>query len=157
MALIFTKQKNTNSELVIFNKNRYTLIGIKKNRSVTFHHNLDSISITKDKRISNYRVGNFISDFKHDTTNSVYDIDNKHLLVIDSLGVYNVEIFRPDYILFTNSPKVNLNRLIDSIQPKQIIADASNYKSYVERWKQTCLDKKIPFHSTYEKGAFVLK
>ena len=150
MVLIFTKQKTTTSELVIFNKNRHTLIGIKKDRSVKFHHNLDNESITQDKTINNYKVGNFISGSKYDIINSVYNLDNKHLLVIDSLGVYNVETFRPDYILLTNSPKVNLNRLIDSLRPKQIIADASNYKSYVERWKKTCLNKKIPFHSTYE-------
>lgn len=156
MVLIFTKQKNTTSELVIFNKNRHTLIGIKKNRSVKFHHNLDSESITQDKTINNYKVGNFISESRHDTINSVYDLDNKNLLVIDSLGIYNVETFRANYILLTNSPKVNLNRLIDSIKPLEIIADASNYKSYVERWKLTCLNKKIPFHSTYEKGAYII-
>jgi competence protein ComEC len=60
-------------------------------------------------------------------------------------------------VLLTNSPRINLNRLIDSLKPKYIIADASNYKSYAQRWKTTCMNKKIPFHSTYEKGAFVLK
>ena len=46
-------------------------------------------------------------------------------------------------------------RLIDSIHPSTIIADGSNYKSYVARWKLTCLKTKITFHATSEKGAFI--
>jgi len=60
-------------------------------------------------------------------------------------------------VLFTNSPKLNLNRLIDSLQPNQVIADGSNYKSYVDRWKRTCAERKIPFHNTSEQGAFILR
>jgi competence protein ComEC len=38
-----------------------------------------------------------------------------------------------------------------------IIADGSNYKSYQERWQQTCIAKKIPFHQTSKKGAYIFK
>jgi competence protein ComEC len=79
------------------------------------------------------------------------------LLIIDSLGIYNVKSFQPDYVLLRNSPKVNLNRMIDSINPKIIIADGSNYKSYIKRWEQTCLKRKLPFHQTGKKGAFVIE
>jgi competence protein ComEC len=78
-------------------------------------------------------------------------------LIIDSLGIYDVKTFTPDIILLRDSPKINLNRLIDSIQPTQVIADASNFKSYVARWKATCTDKKIPFHYTNEKGFYSSK
>jgi competence protein ComEC len=47
--------------------------------------------------------------------------------------------------------------MIDSINPKYIIADGSNYTSYVNRWKQTCLKRKLPFHHTGKKGAFIIK
>ena len=52
---------------------------------------------------------------------------------------------------------INLERLIAMHQPNIIIADGSNYKSYVEKWEETCLKKKTPFHSTMQKGAFILK
>jgi competence protein ComEC len=87
----------------------------------------------------------------------IYQFKNKTLLVIDSLGVYKNLSFQSDYVLLSSSPRVNLNRVIDSLKPQQIIADASNYKSYVARWKKTCRDKKIPFHYTNEKGAFIIK
>ncbi|HAF78728.1 MAG TPA: competence protein, partial [Maribacter sp.] len=75
--------------------------------------------------------------------------------ITDSSVVYPLST--SDKILLTQSPKINLDRLIDSIQPKEIIADGSNYKSYVDRWKVTCIKNKIPFHYTGEKGAYYFK
>ena len=121
------------------------------------YHNLDSTGFKNDKVIKNYRVGNFIESFKTDSLKSIYQVQNKMVLVVDSLGVYNVTAFKPNYILLRNSPKINLQRLIDSIQPEVIIADGSNYKSYIKRWKATCLKQKLPFHQTSEKGAFIIE
>jgi competence protein ComEC len=59
--------------------------------------------------------------------------------------------------LLRQSPKINLNRLIDSIRPELIIWDGSNYKTYQERWKLTCEAKKTQFHQTSEKGAFLVR
>ncbi|RLD23423.1 MAG: hypothetical protein DRI70_09420 [Bacteroidetes bacterium] len=74
---------------------------------------------------------------------------------MDSLGVYPSE--KIDIILLTNSPKVHLDRLIDSIQPIQIVADGSNYKTYVKRWDTTCTKRNIPFHYTGKKGAYIFE
>jgi competence protein ComEC len=62
-----------------------------------------------------------------------------------------------DYVLLGNSPKINLNRFLDSIQPTSIIADGSNYSSDIERWKKSCSNRKLPFYYTGEKGAFILE
>ena len=72
---------------------------------------------------------------------------------MNSLGIYPSQK-QVDYLILTQSPKINLERLLDSIQPKTILADGSNYKSYVERWKKTALKRKLPFHYTNEKGAY---
>ncbi len=42
--------------------------------------------------------------------------------------------------------------MIETLQPELIIADGSNYKSYIKRWKIAAAKQKIPFHTTYEKG-----
>ena len=118
---------------------------------------MDSLTFKNDKVIKNYKVGNFNTNTKEDTLNAVYTINNNHLLVIDSLGIYSVKTFQPDFILLRNSPKTNLQRLIDSLNPKLIIADGSNYKSYVERWEVTCLKQNIPFHQTSKKGAYSIE
>lgn len=86
----------------------------------------------------------------------MYQFNEALILVVDSLGVYNVP-FKPSIVLLRDSPKINLERLIDNLQPQQIIVDGSNYRSYVDRWKATCTIKKLPFHHTYEMGAFILK
>ena len=98
-----------------------------------------------------------ILKFKHDTLNHVYNTRNGTLLIIDSLGVYELETLKPNYILLTQSPKINLDRLIDFHQDITLIADASNYRSYVQRWEITCLKRKIPFHNTYEKGFYKIE
>ena len=154
---VYNNFQNSNPSFVVFNKSRHTLIGKKQNGILSIHHNLNDIQFKADNVIKNYVVGESITKVKTDSLKTVYQFNSKTILVVDSFAVYEGLTFKPNYIILKNSPKINLNRLIDSINPEYIIADASNYKSYLYRWKATCEDKKIPFHQTNKKGAFVLK
>lgn len=156
-TLIYTHLKNQKNQFLVFHKNRFSLLGNVHKNNMVIANDFDSITKGNTTNIiSDYMVKNHIKDTQKDTLHSFYVLGNKKFLVVDSLGIYNVKTFKPDYVLLRNSPKINLNRLIDSIHPTHIIADGSNYKSYVERWKSTCLKTKIPFHATYEKGTFVI-
>ncbi len=75
------------------------------------------------------------------------------ILVIDSLGLIPLNL-KPDILILTQSPKVNLDRILMSFNPKQVVFDGSNYKSYVKHWEATCKKRKIPFHNTNEKGFY---
>lgn len=86
----------------------------------------------------------------------MFQLSEKLVLLIDNSGVYDIPGFKPDLIILTNSPKVNLDRIIEKLNPEMIIADGSNYPSYILNWKATGLNKKIPFHATGEKGAFII-
>lgn len=152
----FSDYGNAKSEFVVFQKNRHTLIGVKNQHQLILHSNLDSLQLKSDKILSSYKVGNQIKIFETEQIQDVYQFNEALILVVDSLGVYNVP-FKPSIVLLRDSPKINLERLIDNLQPQQIIADGSNYRSYVGRWKATCTIKKLPFHHTYEMGAFILK
>ena len=154
---LFHKIESQTNQFIVFHKSRFSLIANKTNTRLQIAHNMDSLTFKNDKVIKNYKVGNFNTNTKEDTLNAVYTINNNHLLVIDSLGIYSVKTFQPDFILLRNSPKTNLQRLIDSLNPKLIIADGSNYKSYVERWEVTCLKQNIPFHQTSKKGAYSIE
>ena len=156
-AFIYNAFKTPTNEFIVFHKSRYSLLGNTTNNSISVAHDFDSITKLKNKIIKDYTVGNHIKTIKKDSLQSVYLLNSKTLLVVDSLGVYNLKSFAPDYVLLRQSPKLNLNRLIDSIQPKHIVADGSNYKSYVERWSAICDKRKLPFHQTSKKGAFVIK
>ena len=155
-AFIYTNYKTSSNEFVVFHKSRYSLIGNNTKNSLLVAHDFDSLTQSKNKIIKDFTVGNHIKTIKKDTLKSIYILNDKKLLVVDSLGVYNIISFEPDYVLLRQSPKINLNRLIDSIKPKYVITDGSNYKSYVKRWEIICLKRKLPFHQTSKKGAFVI-
>lgn len=141
-----------NERFIVFHETRQTLLGLHNGIQLT----LNKPNYEDNYIINNYKIGNQIKTIEFDSTQNLYTVKDKKLLVIDSLGVYNIKNLNPDYVLLTNSPKINLNRLIDSLQPSQIIADGNNYKSYIEKWKTTCLKQKTPFHNTNEKGAFII-
>ena len=82
-------------------------------------------------------------------------ISNK-ILILDSLGIFPKNS-NPNVVLITQSPKINLDRLLTLYHPTMIVADGSNFKSYVKRWKSSCAKMKIPFHATAEKGFYKIE
>lgn len=145
------------NELVILHKNRSSLMIDKRGSRASVLYSDDSLSTKQEHNVKNYAVGKGIGYLKWHKPANLYQIKNEKLLVVDSLGTYNIEGLRPAYILLSNSPKINLTRLLQTLRPKIIIADGSNYKSYILRWKATCAKKKLPFHHTGEKGAFIIE
>lgn len=130
--------------------------------SILFHRNGRELAVltnnkTKVENIAeDYYIGERIKAISYDPLLNSYTIHNKSLLVIDSTGTYAPSVSN-HHILMTQSPKINLERLIETSHPNQIIADGSNYTSYINHWKSTCLKHKIPFHYTGEKGAYYFK
>jgi competence protein ComEC len=144
------------SELVIFNAKKNTMIAERKGKNITFYAN-DSLlkTASKNKTLASYAMGNFSSlKSKKSLQNLIYYNGNK-ILIVDSLGVYPKDI-HPDIVLFTQSPKINLERFLQTTKPKFVLADASNYRTIQKLWKATCLKQKIPFHATAEKGFYRL-
>ena len=156
-TIIYIEYSKPANQFIVFHKSRYSLIGHTTSDKIIVAHDFDSITQVKNNIIKDFTVGNHINKVEEDAIQSIYILNNKTLLILDSLGVYNINIFQPDYVLLRQSPKINLYRLIDSIKPKYIIADGSNYKSYVENWATICKKRKLPFHQTSKKGAFVIK
>ena len=154
--IIFEKRNPPATHLTIFNKSKSSMLGFFNNTTLQVF-SADSLNlVSQDIRVRNYKDGLRIDEVDIDGMKNYFRFKRKEILVIDSLGVYQLGNATPDYILLTQSPKININRLIETYPEAKIIADASNYKSYVTRWKASCLNKKIPFHSTYEKGAYII-
>lgn len=119
------------------------------------HLSIHSSNKNKPKNlVDNYSIAERIDTVIYPELQNRYTYKNTSITVIDSLGVYSKSSIAPDYLLLTQSPKINLERLLDSLQPKSVIADGSNYKSYINRWEKTCTKRKLPFHYTGEKGAY---
>lgn len=145
--------KNHN-ELVVFHNYDNTLLAQKYSDSIIIQSN-DSLAL-QNRNILAYAKGNFNPKLKAlPLTNHVWH-HNKKVLIIDSTGVYD-SLNRPDILLLTQSPKVNFERTLHYLHPKTVVADATNYKSYIARWAATCAKQKIPFHATGEKGSYILE
>lgn len=139
--------------LIVFHKNRSTLIG--EQRGATMIHYAPAEKSATDNAINNYAVAERVRTAKREALRNIYVMGEKTLLRIDSLGIYAVPGLQPDYVLLCESPRINPERLITELRPVLIIADGSNYKSFIERWKATCKKYNVPFHVTGEKGAFI--
>ncbi|MDT0689397.1 ComEC/Rec2 family competence protein [Salegentibacter sp. F188] len=154
LGLIFEKFHFRQSEALVFHKSRGTVLGFRNNDTLTLFTS-ENIQSNEELFLKNYKVATKADTVISKKMHNIYNFTGEKLLVVDSAAVYNFSGFKPDILLLTNSPKINLARLASETDLKQIIADGSNYRSYVEQWKQTAENKKIPFHYTGEKGAFV--
>lgn len=155
-AFIFTAYNIPNKQFIIFHKSRYTLIGHVFQKKLLVASDFDSITRSNNTIIRDFKVEYHIPNVEEDSLSSTYILNDEKLLIVDSLGIYNINSFKPDYVLLRQSPKINLDRLISTLQPKQIIADGSNYKSYIAHWESICKKRKLPFHQTSKKGAFII-
>lgn len=102
----------------------------------------------------NYSIAERIHTLSYTGVKNSYRIKKKTLFILDSLAIYPSNTVPIDYLLLTQSPKIHLDQLLDSISPKMVIADGSNYRSNVIRWAESCRKRKLPFHYTGEKGAY---
>ena len=140
-------------ELIVFNVKKSTLIGERIGKNVTL---FSKDSIQKNNMIKSYLVANFSTIKTQKTLQNLTYFNNKKILILDSLGVYSDNI-KPNILVITQSPKLNLDRLFQKFSPELVVADASNYKTYIRIWKATCEKQKIPFHATGEKGFYRLR
>ncbi|MEQ8216837.1 MAG: ComEC family competence protein [Arenibacter sp.] len=104
---------------------------------------------------NDYAIAQNILELQHRPLKNSYLIGGKRMVILDSYNMGLPINYEVSTLVLTQSPKINLERLLDSIAPNIVIADGSNYKSYISRWKATCHKKKLPFHDTAEKGAFL--
>ncbi|TDD99222.1 ComEC/Rec2 family competence protein [Flavobacterium cellulosilyticum] len=157
IAYFFTQSTIENqSELVIFNAYRSSMITERNGENVTLFANKSLLeSVSQNKPISVYLMGNFSHLKSRKPLKNFLFFNGTKILILDSLSVYPNNS-RPDILMLTQSPKINFNRLIATTKPKLVIADASNFKTYIKLWSASCLKAKIPFHSTDEKGFYKL-
>jgi competence protein ComEC len=149
-------QQNTyeKEQLLLAHQTKNSVLAHQKGNQLSIFTN-DS-SATKNF-VTSFQIHERVDKLNYHSIRNSYKFNDQKLVLIDSFGIYDLEQKNVDYLILTQSPKINLERLITHLQPKKILADGSNYHSYVNRWKRTCSHKKLPFHYTGEKGALVLE
>ncbi|WP_457617144.1 ComEC/Rec2 family competence protein [Lutibacter sp.] len=146
-------QQHSVNSFIVFNQRKNTVIGNRNGSDLT-------VSTKQVKEAKKVLVPYLVETgvhLKFTSVKNVYAFKTKSILVVDSLGVYKLQKINPTIVILRQSPKIHLERLLNYLHPKLVVADASNYTFDIRRWKQTCLKKKTPFYSTNEKGALILE
>ncbi|WP_417885137.1 ComEC/Rec2 family competence protein [Zunongwangia sp.] len=154
--LLYEKAGYYNKKLFILNKARQTVILQKQDRNLSIYTSAEKRDVEDWNYLNSFQLEEGILNTEILKINNFYKFEDLKIQVIDSTAIFKFPNFKPDLILLSNSPKVNLDRVLSILQPKLIIADASNYSSLIDMWEQTCNQKKIPFHNTRKKGALLL-
>ena len=149
------KQQSQDAMLTVMHQNIGTAVTVIENKNallLTDLHVMDKEGIAKSKE--RLLSSTLFRDKKVelDTIRNLIEWRGNTLLVIGNNGFYDTS-YKNVTVLLSHSPQLNLERLIDNLQPKQIIADGSNFKQSISMWKKTCLERGIPFINTYESGA----
>lgn len=153
---IYDKKTSSHSEFWIFHENRSSLIGYKNGRNLKLFSK-DSKELSGNEfPVKSYRINNNIRKVSQSPLPEVFRYNGQTILVLDRLEILP-KIRDIDIVLLTNSPKINLRRVIDSLQPRQIVADGSNFPSFVQSWRNQSEGSSAAFHYTGENGAYLVK
>lgn len=144
----------TRDELILFNNRKQTLIASKSKDGVIIYSN-DSLAL-ESRVIKTYSKESFNPELAHIPLPNVLWFNRQKILLIDSSGGYPKTI-KPDILIVTQSPKINFDKTLLELKPVKVVADATNYKSYIKRWKASCKKHNIPFHATTEQGFYRLE
>jgi competence protein ComEC len=142
------------NELVVFHDYQNTLIGMKENKNVTYLY--DSSLSVNQRLIDNYALNRQIRNDVFQNLPFGLQWGKDCLLIVDENVLYDFPSLTGCVVVLRNSPKVHLDHLIQQLQPKKVVADGSNYKSFIKRWEQSCKSNGIELHDTSTEGAYIL-
>lgn len=140
-------------EWIVFNVGKNTLITETAGRRTIAY---STIPANRNFALKSYLTANFSRLEKSTILSNTFYCTRNKVLLIDSFAI-SPDRANPDILLLRQSPKFNLERFFLKHRPKVVVADASNFKTYVAVWKRTCTKEKIPFHFTGEKGFYRIK
>ncbi len=152
LSIIITeKQRMQQQNFYIFNQYETAVSGQNTGKNLIIFQN--------DSLVSPYLKQALQVPYKtveYTTLQHFQEFDNLQIFHIDSLSIYQINNYHPDIIILHYSPKINFERMLQKLQPKHIIVDASDYPSYIKRWQETAKNYQIPFYDTNKEGAFVI-
>lgn len=153
-VIIWEKKVRSAEEFVVYHASNATVMG-HRTGSMLRLMGTDSVSFANRFPVKDYRIGTGVLKVSSEEIPDVFQFKGKSFLIIDSLAVFPSEEI--DILLIIQSPKIHLERILDSLKPELIIADGSNFPWDVKRWHATCELRKLDFHHTLTKGAFIMK
>ncbi|SHM81147.1 ComEC/Rec2 family competence protein [Polaribacter sp. KT 15] len=150
------KKVKEQNAFMVFHKSRFSVVGNKIGKQLNIQHNIDSVSVDDIKAVKPFMLLAKIEKINKGDFKNYVNFKGKDILIIDSLGVYQLEKIINPIVILQDSPKINLERMLKMLKPSLVIADGSNYKKDVLFWEKVSLKLNVPFHYTGQKGAFIL-
>ena len=144
-------------------KNELWLLNTYNNTILT-ESTSNKIGIYSKNKLSstdiNYLIKPIVGNLHYTTFNTSpllnsYKYFKYPILIINSKNQLPQTSEKAIFIL-DNSPKINIERLINEHQPQLIIATAKNYSNLVKKWKATCSKEQVAFYNISENGALNL-
>lgn len=155
LALFYERYTSVEEEFIVFHKTRNSVIGEKRNNDLILYHDLEDIPPSYSF-IKDYSTHRNIGQIESRPPGNIINHGTHQILRIDKDGIYDIRGLSPKIFLLTNSPQINMDRLLSLHTPDIIIADGSNYPSFIKQWRKTAEDNGIRFHATGTDGAFIL-
>ena len=157
VSLFEEKRANEKEVFIVFHKSSFSVIGIRTGVHMKIQENLDALKREESNAIKPYLVAEQIKEVEKVHFKNYIRFQEQDILIVDSLGVYQVPKLEKPIVVLQYAPKINLERLIHRLKPSLIIADGSNYKSNVNTWEIIAAKNQTPFYDTRKKGAFVME
>lgn len=140
------------TSLYVFHAVRHSLILAREGHTIRL-----ATEMPRDqwaRMLRDYRLAKGGRVIEHIENQNAYVWKDAQILIIDRSGVYPKDAPGITHIVLTQSPKIHLERLLAEYPETHVIADGSNYLSYIRRWKQSCSRLNRSFHATGEDGAY---
>jgi len=84
---------------------------------------------------------------------SVLLLDRLRIAVCRDEHAFALADFRPTHLLVAENPKINFDRLLDSLRPQQVVFGGDNRPWRVAQWKISCQKHGIPYYNLSEQGS----
>jgi competence protein ComEC len=81
-------------------------------------------------------------------------LNGKYILVVNN-NTINIPAWPLDMLVLSGNTPLQFSHLLQQLQVKQVIADATNAPWRARQWQQACDSMHIPFHNVAEQGAYV--
>ena len=147
----------TQSGIIVFHLYKHSLLVNRSGEKGYFFGSLNGLSPRQESLLKDYKREHLSLDLENSKkVKNFFRIGDKRVMVIDHDRVKSDYGFDPDILILMNSPKINLERLLQKMQPKIIVADGSNYFTFKSLWSRTAEKSQITFYDTAKKGAYSL-
>lgn len=148
--LFYTKYQNETAErLVVFHNIKKSLLLHHKNKQLTVYQ---QDSIQSKYLVDTYAKSVGVSKIIYEKVPYIFDFQGDRFLYLDSLGVYpNDEKHAISKVIMAHSPKINFERMLLKIKPKEVIADGTNLPFYAKKWQEECKKKGVLFRFTKDE------